>query len=180
MPGFDEFRDRAMPFFAYLVILVVAVFSIGLEWQTLVEPSGATLRDMRAVSELGKAPAQPDAAEAQPAAVEQTPQPKAAAVAPPQATQEALAEKTAAPLCDVAACAAAYRTFRASDCSYVPSLGERRLCTKGTPPAAVEAQATGAPPPKCNVEACRAAYFTFNPADCTYQPTDGPRRLCEK
>jgi hypothetical protein len=36
--------------------------------------------------------------------------------------------------CDVAACAAAYRTFRASDCTYMPSAGVRRLCTKGTPP----------------------------------------------
>jgi hypothetical protein len=36
--------------------------------------------------------------------------------------------------CDIAACAAAYRTFTASDCTYVPSFGVRKLCTKGTPP----------------------------------------------
>jgi BA14K-like protein len=44
------------------------------------------------------------------------------------ATAEAL------PKCDIAACAAAYRTFTASDCTYVPSFGVRKLCTKGTPP----------------------------------------------
>jgi len=40
----------------------------------------------------------------------------------------------APPKCDVDACAAAYRTFTASDCTYVPSFGVRKLCTKGTPP----------------------------------------------
>jgi hypothetical protein len=40
----------------------------------------------------------------------------------------------ALPKCDIAACAAAYRTFTASDCTYVPSFGVRKLCTKGTPP----------------------------------------------
>ena len=38
------------------------------------------------------------------------------------------------PKCDIAACAAAYRTFTASDCTYMPSAGVRRLCSKGTPP----------------------------------------------
>ena len=38
------------------------------------------------------------------------------------------------PLCDVTACAAAYHSFTASDCTYMPSAGGRRLCTKGTPP----------------------------------------------
>ena len=38
------------------------------------------------------------------------------------------------PLCDVTACAAAYHSFTASDCTYMPSAGVRRLCTKGRPP----------------------------------------------
>jgi hypothetical protein len=37
------------------------------------------------------------------------------------------------PKCDVDACMQAYRSFRASDCTYMPSAGVRRLCTKGTP-----------------------------------------------
>jgi hypothetical protein len=32
--------------------------------------------------------------------------------------------------CDVAACTAAYRSFTASDCTYQPLEGPRRLCTK--------------------------------------------------
>jgi hypothetical protein len=44
------------------------------------------------------------------------------------------ATPAAPPQCDVDACAAAYRTFTASDCTYVPSFGVRKLCTKGTPP----------------------------------------------
>jgi hypothetical protein len=44
------------------------------------------------------------------------------------------APAVAPPKCDIAACTAAYRTFTASDCTYVPSFGVRKLCTKGTPP----------------------------------------------
>jgi BA14K-like protein len=100
--------------------------------------------------------------------------------------------------CDIAACKQAYFTFNPTDCTYQPSDGPRRLCTKGTPPkpdtaatdpavaaanaanAANKTDQTDAGPPKCNVEACRQAYFTFTPADCTYQPSNGPRRLCTK
>jgi hypothetical protein len=32
--------------------------------------------------------------------------------------------------CNVDACTAAYRSFRASDCTYIPSFGQRKLCTK--------------------------------------------------
>lgn len=32
--------------------------------------------------------------------------------------------------CDVSACASAYRSFRASDCTFQPYGGSRRLCTK--------------------------------------------------
>lgn len=102
---------------------------------------------------------------------------------------EPVTEATA-PRCDVQACSVAYRSFRASDCTWQPYEGPRRFCDKGTPPPA---PATAeAPPPsasetavgqvsnKCDIVACRQAYFTFNPADCTYQPADGPRRLCTK
>lgn len=87
----------------------------------------------------------------------------------------------AVPLCDIQACERAYRSFTASDCTYQPNDGPRRLCTRGTPPAAasaprsdIRAQAT------CNVAACSQAYVSFNAADCTYQPLEGPRRYCEK
>ena len=35
--------------------------------------------------------------------------------------------------CDVAACSERYRSFRASDCTYQPFEGPRRLCTRGNP-----------------------------------------------
>lgn len=54
----------------------------------------------------------------------------AAPVAPPIAPPLAAAVKIR---CDADACAAAYRSFRESDCTYNPSYGPRRLCTKGDP-----------------------------------------------
>ena len=115
--------------------------------------------------------------------------PLAASVAPSGLAQEepAPAQIAAAeppPRCDIQACEAAYISFNASDCTYQPSSGPRRLCEKGNPPRAVEAVGAtvqaSASPPACNVEACQRAYFTFSPADCTYQPSQGPRRLCTK
>jgi hypothetical protein len=94
--------------------------------------------------------------------------------------------------CDIDACSAAYRSFRAADCSWQPFDGPRRFCDKGTPPQ-IEASATpdatpaaasepdaAQSPPNCHVEACKAAYFTFSTADCTYQPSNGPRKVCAK
>ena len=40
------------------------------------------------------------------------------------------ATPVAAASCNVSACSSAYRSFRASDCTYQPTNGERRLCTK--------------------------------------------------
>ena len=51
-------------------------------------------------------------------------------VAPPAATPAAAAVRIR---CDADACATAYRSFRESDCTYNPSFGPRRLCTKGDP-----------------------------------------------
>ncbi len=124
----------------------------------------------------------------------------ATAMAEPQigraATAPAATVATAAPAqpkCDIAACGAAYHSFRAIDCTWQPFDGPRRFCDKGQPPqteaaadqtaggsiAAPEASAAQSPP-NCHVDACKQAYFTFNPADCTYQPSNGPRKQCTK
>lgn len=115
-------------------------------------------------------------------------EPANAAAATTTLPQIAVEEKQQAK-CDVNACTSAYRSFIAEDCTYQPSVGPRRLCTKGTPPndtagapdaaaaSRADANTTGA---QCNVSACAAAYGSFSAADCTYQPFDGPRRLCEK
>jgi hypothetical protein len=71
----------------------------------------------------GQAPAQ-----ATVAAVDSRPQ-----VQPPARPIQAAA-KQAPNSCDVAGCASAYQSFRASDCSYQPMEGPRKFCEK--PPAA--------------------------------------------
>jgi hypothetical protein len=93
--------------------------------------------DSRAISPVY--PAYP-AAPQQQAAVAPTPsqqpetappasaKPPAAAPAPSAALQPAVAQSNAH--CDLQACAAAYHSFRASDCSYEPTLGVRRVCTR--------------------------------------------------
>ena len=56
-----------------------------------------------------------------------TPSAAAAAVAQPAAQ---LAAQQNSNRCDVRACASAYRSFRASDCTYQPFQGPRRLCER--------------------------------------------------
>jgi hypothetical protein len=93
------------------------------------------------------------------------------------------------PRCDVQACAQRYRSFDASDCTFQPFDGPRRLCTVGNPPrqagdtrADVQASDANKPSasPSCNYDACADAYRSFDPATCTWQPFEGPRRLCTK
>jgi len=70
-------------------------------------------------------------------AVAQPPQPVAAAEAAPApantaAANASLAMTASAPAatCNVQLCAATYRSFRESDCTYQPFQGERRLCER--------------------------------------------------
>ena len=97
--------------------------------------------------------------------------------------------EAAAPRCDVQACAAHYHSFNASDCTYQPFDGPRRLCTVGNPPRQADAKPAGIqtsdvrqPPASssCNIQACADAYHSFDAATCTWQPFEGARRLCEK
>ena len=60
--------------------------------------------------------------------------PTAVAPAPVGPVNPPVAQTPPKPLCDVAACSAAYRSFRESDCTYNPSIGPRTLCTKGVVP----------------------------------------------
>jgi penicillin-binding protein 1A len=111
--------------------------------------------------------------------------PETGAPATPAASDQPSSNQT----CDVEACARAYSSFRASDCTYKPfDESGRRVCDKSS------AQATAATPPtprsadqasavggQCNVDACAATYSSFDAGSCTYQPYDGgPRRRCEK
>ena len=129
------------------------------------------------------AQAQPVIAPPPDAKVNPPPPAPAVAAAEPEVAPADVAAVESAPKCDVRACEAAYISFRAEDCTYQPSFGQRRLCEKGTPPQAApvadRAQASAAPS-WCHVQACQQAYFTFIAADCTYQPSNGPRRICTK
>ncbi len=88
------------------------------------------------------------------------------------------------PVCNVTACSASYRTFTASDCTYQPSQGERRLCTKGKRMSQTgltsNASADQRSRYRCNIDRCTASYRSFDPSDCSYKPSAGPRRLCTK
>jgi 1A family penicillin-binding protein len=79
------------------------------------------------------------------------------------------------PQCDVEACADAYDSFRASDCTYQPYRGGRKLCSmSGGSMAQVPSS------PSCNVDVCSRRYRSFDPTDCSYQPYGGgPRRFCD-
>jgi hypothetical protein len=112
-----------MPFIVYLAILSTALFSVVLEWDALVERPPAARHAVQAVVPTSPSPSTDTAAP-----TTRAPLP---AETPPPAQPAAV--ETPAVHCDVDACAAAYRSFRASDCSYMPSSGARRLCTKGTP-----------------------------------------------
>ncbi len=123
---FPSLSDRTKSFAAVAAVLVVAVCNVvfGMDW---VSEQGAR----RAAATAGAidtpvVAAPPAAADRLPmndntAAQMNAPAAPAAAAAPP-------------PKCDVTACTEAYRSFRASDCTYMPSAGVRRLCTKGKPP----------------------------------------------
>lgn len=109
-----------MQFIVYVVILVVAVFSVGLEWDALVSPSTKISNEMQTVSHLGK----PQSAPADNAQI------KTGDGA--QAADDAQAQKTvAARQCDVNVCAAAYTSFRASDCTYQPLRRPASLVQQG-------------------------------------------------
>src|SRR5450759_5111543 len=121
--------DRAKSFIAYSAVLVVAVCNIvfGLNWVAATGPQtrpAATIPGSApiAISPAAQAPA--DGAQMRGFVAP-------APAKPPLAKAAAEAEQ---PKCDVNACTKAYRTFRASDCTYMPSSGQRRLCKKGKPP----------------------------------------------
>jgi hypothetical protein len=71
--------------------------------------------------------------------------------------QETATDTAAAPQvsnkCDIDACKKAYFTFDPADCTYQPTDGPRRICTKGTPPAPETAQDSKPDEPQVAVNA---------------------------
>lgn len=67
--------------------------------------------------------------------------------APPNSAENAQASAPAQPestassnRCDIQACSSAYKSFRASDCTYQPNDGPRRICSKSTEQRAAREQ----------------------------------------
>lgn len=97
--------------------------------------------------------------------------------------------------CDVQACASRYRSFRASDCTYQPYSGERRVCeagdsgiasaaldrnTRGETTASTNEAMNALAQARCNIDVCARRYRSFNAADCTYRPYgSSTRQTCE-
>jgi transposase-like protein len=97
---------------------------------------------------------------------------------------ESSPERTRESQCDYRACARAHRSFRASDCTYRPYRGRRRLCEKGARPTEVLERPSQVSTEtrthlRCNFAVCARFYPSFDPSDCTYQPHyGGARRTC--
>jgi membrane peptidoglycan carboxypeptidase len=103
--------------------------------------------------------------------------------APPDTVADQAPEIRPASKCDVRACAAEFASFRASDCTYQPYEGPRRLCefqspSEETPPRISRASSfIGA---SCNVSVCASRFRSFDAASCTYQPYGGGERaICD-
>jgi hypothetical protein len=201
---------QAKSFLFYCAVLLVAGSGVvfGLDWTTAPLPpmheTEASVQAAKLAAHLPPpvvrkvkvvkqaSPVQPAARGPQVAAVNPAAKPArkvtaAPAIMAPEQTATQPPPESEQPKCDIDACSAAYRSFRASDCSWQPYEGPRRFCDKGTPPQDVAtanpnaaADADQQASDKCDIAACKAAYFTFTPSDCTYQPSNGPRRLCTK
>jgi BA14K-like protein len=141
---FPSLSDRMKTFIAASAVLLVAVCNVvfGMNW-VAERPAVRPLAAVTGVSEpppvaagsppeKGNTAAAPKSGAPQPPAAPIMSQPDPAITIMNEPAAPAAAE--APPQCNIAACTAAYRTFTASDCNYMPSAGVRRLCTKGMPP----------------------------------------------
>ena len=108
--------SKATSYFAVLTIVVGSVV-FGLDWQSA--PMSPMPESKIVTTALP------------PAAPTISPPAAAPSIAAAPIVIAPVAKTPSPPKCDVSACAAAYRTFRESDCTYMPNVGQRRLCTKG-------------------------------------------------
>jgi hypothetical protein len=110
--------------FAFVAVLMVVIGSVGfgLDWQSA---------PMSPMAESGRAAQAPVVPAMPPAPIGQAAPPAPATIGAPAPPAAATSQQPAPPIaCNVSACARAYRSFMAADCSYQPSGGPRRRCTK--------------------------------------------------
>lgn len=113
-----------------LAVVAVALVNVvlGLDWSGAPQPlprTASVQRQPNALPLLNPPPVMLPA-EPRPAEAENT----GAAPPAPDASQARAQAIAAPPGCNVKACEAAYKSFRASDCTYQPFEGERRVCRK--------------------------------------------------
>jgi hypothetical protein len=127
--------DRAKTYLVVSAVVVVAGGNVlfGLSRTTEPGPAGAP-----ATATVGTADAAATSVQPSPVATvnaaPKTGTNNVSAAAQPREAVAPSAREEAPSRCDVAACAAAYHSFKESDCMYQPNNGPRRLCTKGKPP----------------------------------------------
>ena len=103
----------------YLAVLMVVLGSVvfGLDWQSA---------PMSPMPDSGRA-----APATLPALISQPTPPAPATIGAPAPPAAAASNQPAPQIaCNVRACARAYRSFQAADCSYQPTDGPRRRCAK--------------------------------------------------
>jgi hypothetical protein len=130
-----------MQFLIYAAMLVAALVSVVMGLDVVSTPP-VKLAKPALVEPIRHEAAPVQTAVPSPAPIAQQPATRAPAPQPgvaqqpapqiyqPEGTTAQRAEPAQAPLCNVAACAAAYRSFTASDCTYQPNEGPRKLCTR--------------------------------------------------
>jgi len=178
-----------MAFFVYLFVLLVAagsvIFGLDLTQSPLQPPSYATPAAQTTTNAPSTAPATAGtvamtAAVSGPKTAASTvtktaPESVGAAAHAQASAEEAQAQPAAtaavstANHCAIDACAAAYRSFRASDCTYQPYDGGRRLCTKATSSGAPKRVAAARPSVH---HASRSSDASRTYADRTYAERD--------
>jgi hypothetical protein len=120
-----------MSFVIYFAMLIAALVSVVMGLEVVSTPpvktaKPALMEPIRHAAPVPVAtPSRPSVAQ-QPAS--QEPRQTVSQSSEPDAI--AAPESTQAQACNVQACEAAYRSFTASDCTYQPFDGPRRLCTK--------------------------------------------------
>jgi hypothetical protein len=117
--------DRTKSFIVYSAVVVVAVCNIvfGLIWLNAPAPQTRPAAAPAATSPIA-------AGQTAPANADGLPTGGNDASAQTKAPIARSAGEAAPPKCNVSACAGTYRSFRASDCTYQPVGGPRRICTK--------------------------------------------------
>ncbi|MCK9919675.1 BA14K family protein [Microbacteriaceae bacterium K1510] len=116
----------------FLAVVAVALVNVavGLEWLSPAPPRTASLQTPIVYPTPPAAVPAQAAAPAKAPAQAAAPRPAPATTAAAEASEARAQAPSAPPGCNVSACEAHYKSFRAADCTYQPNDGPRRLCRR--------------------------------------------------